>query len=77
MVKEITNMLSSNLINFIYDWVEARNNIQQSWYLQYNSIEILSTWYFYIQTFINIVQERNISNIYKLIEAFTANKYFK
>ena len=41
--------------------------------MQYNFFETLST-YFYIQRFINIVQELNISSLYKLIKAFTANK---
>merc|ERR1719154_988170 len=33
----------------------------------------LSTCYFYIQSFINKVLELNISSLYKLIKAFTAN----
>ena len=42
--------------------------------IQYNFIETLSTGYFYIQSFIIIVQELNMSSLYKLIKAFTANK---
>ena len=43
--------------------------------IQYNFIETLSTGYFYIQSFIIIVQELNMSSLYKLIKAFTANSF--
>ena len=51
--------------------VSAFISLGQGWdTIQYNFIE---TGYFYIQSFINIIIELNMSSLYKLIKAFTAN----
>ena len=41
--------------------------------IQYDLIETLGTGYFFIQSFINIVLEFNMSCLYKLSKAFRAN----
>ena len=69
---------------FFLNCVENYSVIITANSIQYNFIETLSTWNFYTQSFIIIVLELNVSNLYelinvsklyKLIKAFTANSY--